>query len=46
MIKLREINQPPPEAEGSLEEQIEALREYLRKITEELTYLFSRQDNE
>lgn len=45
MIKLREINQPPPEAEGSVEEQIEALREYLRKTMEELSYLLTHRDD-
>lgn len=46
MPKLREINQPPPEAEGSIEEQIEALREYLRKTMEELAYLMTHKEEE
>lgn len=41
MAKLRELLQTPPEPEGSPEEQLDALRDYLRKITQELEYLLT-----
>lgn len=41
MPKLRELIQTPPEPEGGAEEQLEALRDYLRKVTQELEYLLT-----
>jgi hypothetical protein len=41
MPKIRELTQTPPMAEGDAEAQVEALRDYLLRITEELTYLLT-----
>lgn len=41
MPKIRELTQTPPMAEGDAEAQVDALRDYLLRITEELTYLLT-----
>ena len=41
MPKIRELTQMPPMPEGDAEQQIAALRDYLFRICEELTYLLT-----
>lgn len=41
MPKLRVIIKPPPEPSGDAEQQVEALRDYLLQVSEELAYVLT-----
>lgn len=44
MAKLRVLTERPPEAAGTAEEQIEALRDFLFRVTEELRHVLLHLD--
>ncbi|MBR2716268.1 MAG: hypothetical protein IKP17_03835 [Oscillospiraceae bacterium] len=44
MAKLRVLTERPPEAEGTAEEQIAALRDYILRLTEELRHVLLNLD--
>lgn len=46
MAKLKALTESPPPARGTAEQQLEELRTYLYRVTEELNFVLTHLDGE